>query len=138
MALRRETRVRARALQILYAWEAAGRPLLRELAERLYAVHRGRDRDWDDGEALAQGIVDASDTLDAAIAEDLTAWRLERVGVNERNILRIAAWELLHSDTPAAVVISEALRLARWFAGAKSPPLINGVLDPLARRLGRL
>jgi transcription termination factor NusB len=36
------------------------------------------------------------------------------------------------------VIISEALRLARWFAGAKSPPLINGVLDPLARRLGRL
>jgi N utilization substance protein B len=83
-------------------------------------------------------VADRADALDAEVLRDLAAWRLERVGVNERNILRLAALELTTSDLPAPVVISEALRLARWFAGAKSPPLINGVLDPLARRLGRL
>jgi len=58
--------------------------------------------------------------------------------VNERNILRLAIYELTATDLPAAIVISEALRLARWFASSKAPPLINGVLDPVARRLGRL
>jgi N utilization substance protein B len=136
--LRPETRARARALQILYAWEAAGRPLLHEVARRLYDVHHGRHRDWEAGEALAQGVADRVDLLDGHVEADLAGWRLERVGVNERNILRLAAYELVTTDLPGPVIISEALRLARWFAGAKSPPLINGVLDPLARRLGRL
>jgi len=136
--LRRETRVRARAIQILYAWEVAGRPLLHGVAVGLFAMHRGRDREWEQGEQLAEAVADRADALDAEVLRDLAQWRLERVGVNERNILRLAVHELIASDVPAPVVISEALRLARWFAGAKSPPLINGVLDPLARRLGRL
>jgi N utilization substance protein B len=136
--LRAETRVRARALQILYAWEIGGRLLLHRVAERLYDVHRGRDREWDRGEELAQAVADRVDALDGEVERDLARWRLERVGVNERNILRLAIYELTATDLPAAVVISEALRLARWFASPKSPPLINGVLDPVARRLGRL
>ena len=136
--LRRETRVRARAIQILYAWEVAGRPVLHGVAERLFALHRGRNREWERAEQLAEAVADRAEALDAEVLRDLAEWRLERVGVNERNILRLAALELMTSDVPAPVVISEALRLARWFAGAKAPPLINGVLDPLARRLGRL
>jgi len=136
--LRAETRVRARALQILYAWEIGGRLLLHQVAERLYDMHRGRDREWDRGEELAQAVADRADALDAEVEQDLARWRLERVGVNERNILRLAIYELTTTDLPAAVVISEALRLARWFASPKAPPLINGVLDPVARRLGRL
>lgn len=136
--LRAETRVRARALQILYAWEIGGRPLLHTVAEGLYDLHRGRDRDWERGEVLAQAVVDRVDALDAEVERDLARWRLERVGVNERNILRLAIHELIATDVPAPVVISEALRLARWFASPKAPPLINGVLDPVARRLGRL
>lgn len=136
--LRPETRVRARAIQILYAWETAGRPLLHTVAQGFVAFHRGRDREWERGAALAEAVADRADLLDAEVLRDLSTWRLERVGVNERNILRLAVHELTASDVPAPVVISEALRLARWFAGAKSPPLINGVLDPVARRLGRL
>jgi N utilization substance protein B len=136
--LRPETRVRARALQILYAWETGGRPALHDVAVRLYDVHRGRDWEWANGEVLAQAVADRVAELDGHVEADLAGWRLERVGVNERNILRLAAHELLTTSLPGPVVISEALRLAHWFAGAKSPPLINGVLDPLARRLGRL
>lgn len=136
--LRPETRARARAIQILYAWETAGRPLVHTVAEGLFAFHQGRDREWERGEALAVEVADRAETLDAEVLRDLAKWRLERLGVNERNILRLAVHELAASDVPALVVISEALRLARWFAGAKSPPLINGVLDPIAKRLGRL
>ena len=136
--LRRETRARARAIQILYAWEVGGRPALHGVAERLGAMHGARDREWERGQALAEAVAERAGALDAEVLQNLAEWRLERVGVNERNILRLAVHELTTSDLPAPVVISEALRLARWFAGAKSPPLINGVLDPLARRLGRL
>jgi transcription antitermination protein NusB len=136
--LRRESRVRARALQILYAWELQNRPPLRSVADGLHQLHGGRDRVWERAETLAEVVADGVATLDAEVAQDLDRWRLARVGVNERNILRLATHELLHSDTPAAVVISEAVRLAHWFAGAKAPPFVNGVLDALARRVGRL
>ena len=59
-------------------------------------------------------------------------------GVIEKNILRLGLMELEAGATPAPVVIDEALRLAHWFAGDKAPPFVNGVLDTLARRLGRL
>jgi N utilization substance protein B len=136
--LRRETRARARAVQILYAWELQHRPPVRAVADGLYALHGGRDRTWELAERMAHAVAAAADTLDAEVACDLEHWRLARVGVNERNILRLAAHELLHTETPAPVIISEAVRLAQWFAGAKAPPFVNGVLDALARRVGRL
>ena len=135
---RRETRMRARALQILYAWELQQRTPLRAVADGLYQLHGGRDRVWDRAEAMAEAVAADADRLDAEVAQDIARWRLARVGVNERNILRLAAHELLDTETPAPVVISEAVRLAHWFAGAKAPPFINGVLDALARRVGRL
>ncbi|MDH3496928.1 MAG: transcription antitermination factor NusB [Gemmatimonadota bacterium] len=136
--LRRESRVRARALQILYAWELQGRPAIRAVADGLYPVHGGHDRVWEDAERLALAVATAADELDGAIVPELAGWRLARVGVNERNILRLAAHELRQGELPAPVIISEALRLTHWFAGAKAGAFINGVLDALARRIGRL
>jgi N utilization substance protein B len=136
--LRRESRIRARALQILYAWELQNRPAIRVVANGLYHLHPGADGQWEEAEMLAERVAACVDALDGEIARDAAHWRLPRVGVNERNILRLATYELLHSDTPGPVVISEALRLAHWFAGAKAPPFVNGVLDALARRVGRL
>ncbi|MGE5832863.1 MAG: transcription antitermination protein NusB, partial [Acidobacteriota bacterium] len=65
-------------------------------------------------------------------------WRLDRVGVIERNILRLALAELDEASTPARVVIDEAVKLAHWFAGARAPAFINGVLDAVARETGAL
>jgi N utilization substance protein B len=65
-------------------------------------------------------------------------WRPERIGVIERNILRIALHELLMETAPPRVIIDEAVRLAQRFAGVKAPAFVNGVLDRLARRAGRL
>ncbi|HET7039529.1 MAG TPA: transcription antitermination factor NusB [Gemmatimonadales bacterium] len=136
--LRRETRVRARALQILYAWEQRPETALRDVAHGLLGLHAARDRTWLEAERLAETVAADAVALDGLVAQDLAHWRLERVGVIERNILRLGVHELREGATPAPVVISEGVRLAHWFAGSKAPPFVNGVLDAAARRLGRL
>jgi N utilization substance protein B len=136
--LRRETRVRARALQILYAWEQRPDASPRQVADALVSCYGARDATWERAESLAAAVAGDAASLDDCVTGDLAHWRLPRVGVIERNILRLAVHELRASDTPAPVVISEAVRLAHWFAGPKAPPFVNGVLDAVARRLGRL
>ncbi|MBI2073987.1 MAG: transcription antitermination factor NusB [Gemmatimonadetes bacterium] len=136
MVLRPETRARARALQLLYAWEVQHRPPLAEVALELAS---GKDaRRWQSGMALAERVAADVGRLDAEIARSAEHWRLERIGAVERNILRLGTLELLGQQTPPAVAIDEAVRLARWFAGPKAPAFVNGVLDALGRRLGRL
>ena len=134
--LRPETRARARALQLLYAWEVQDRPPLAAVAVELAG---GKDaRRWQSGVALAERVTVEVGRLDAEIEQSAEHWRLERIGAVELNILRLGTLELLGGQTPPAVAIDEAVRLARWFAGPKAPAFVNGVLDALARRLGRL
>lgn len=134
--LRPETKARARAVQLLYAWELQHRPPLAEVLSQV--VGRDDAGRWRPGMALAERVASEVGRLDAEIAQSAEHWRLERIGVVERNILRLGTMELLGEVTPPAVAIDEAVRLARWFAGPKAPGFVNGVLDALARRLGRL
>lgn len=136
--LRPESKARARALQLLYAWELRDRPPIVDLADRLVPLCRGQGKELPAAEALARAVADEVTRLDDEIEQAAAHWRLPRMGVVERNILRLGMHELISSDTPAPVIISEALRLAHWFAGGKAPAFINGVLDALARRHGRL
>ena len=133
--LRPETRARARALQLLYAWELQGRP-------ELHSVLSGLARDGPASDAaavrLAEAVAADAARLDREVAAAVEHWRPERIGVVERAILRLAVHELLTQRAPAPVVIDEAIRLARWFAGSRAPAFVNGVLDAIARRLGRL
>ncbi|MGH7720645.1 MAG: transcription antitermination factor NusB, partial [Gemmatimonadaceae bacterium] len=76
--------------------------------------------------------------IDDELRDVTTNWRLERLGVVERSVLRLAAAELLAGETPPRVVIQEAVKLAEWYASAGSARFVNGVIDALARRLGRL
>jgi len=76
--------------------------------------------------------------LDDELIEVTTNWRLERIGAIERCVLRMAAAELSIGDTPPRVVIQEAVTLAERFGSAASAKFVNGVLDALARRMGRM
>jgi N utilization substance protein B len=67
-----------------------------------------------------------------------TNWRLERLGVVDRCVLRLGAAELQRGETPPRVVIQEAVRLAERYGTLKSAKFVNGVLDALARRMGRM
>jgi transcription antitermination protein NusB len=136
--LRAETKARARALQMLYAWELTGNLPIAETATRLARLTGPDPLVFDRAEALATGVVEAAESLDRETEAAADNWRLSRIGTVERNILRLATYELRLGEEPPKVVINEAVQLAHWFAGAKAPAFINGVLDRIAHSLGRL
>ena len=139
---RPETKARARALQLLYAWDLSGRPSIETVVARMalaYGPPLVRSADaFDRGTDLAAKAIAGLPEFDRRVADAAEHWRLERVGVVERNILRLALAELAEGETPPRVVIDEAVKLAHWFAGAKAPAFVNGVLDAVARESGAL
>ena len=136
--LRAETKARARALQILYAWDLSGRPSLEAVVARLGAAFGHEPDGYDRGADLAARAAAGTADYDRRMADAAEHWRLERVGAIEKNILRLAMAELDEGETPPRVVIDEAVRLAHWFAGPKAPGFVNGVLDAVAREQGLL
>ncbi len=135
---RPETRARARALQLLYAWELSGEPSIETVVARVAGMYGRAPAGYDRGADLAAQAVAGQPDFDRQVADAAEHWRFERVGVVERNILRLALAELAEGETPARVVIDEAVKLAHWFAGAKAPAFVNGVLDAVARESGAL
>ena len=137
--LRAETKSRARALQILYAWEVQGGskpiPVVVNGVARLTGPE---PRILDRAEELAAGVIADIDTLDVEVAQGTENWRMSRIAVVERNILRLGIHELRSGDVPPKVAIDEAVRLAHWFGGVKAPAFVNGILDGVAHSLGRL
>jgi N utilization substance protein B len=135
---RPETRARARALQILYAWELSGEPSIETVVARVAVMYDRAPHAYDRGADLAAQAVAGQPEFDRQVADAAEHWRFERVGVVERNILRVALAEIAEGVTPARVVIDEAVKLAHWFAGAKAPAFVNGVLDAVVRESGGL
>ncbi|PYO87005.1 MAG: transcription antitermination factor NusB [Gemmatimonadetes bacterium] len=136
---RPETKARARALQLLYAWELSGRPTIETVIARVAVIHGRAPRGvYDRGADLAAKAIAGLPEFDRRIADAAEHWRLERVGAIERNILRLALAELDEASTPSRVVIDEAVKLAHWFAGSRAPAFINGVLDAIAHETGAL
>lgn len=83
---------------------------------------------------LTKGVWEERYRLDAVIAGLSTGWRVERMPAVDRNVLRIGAYELLETDKPVGVAISEAVELAKRYSTAGSGRFVNGVLGALARR----
>lgn len=84
---------------------------------------------------LVRGAVGDCEEIDRRILVHSENWRLERMPVVDRNILRLAIYEMMRESTPHAVVIDEALELARRFSGDESVAFINGVLDAVRKKL---
>lgn len=82
--------------------------------------------------ALYDGVVSHLAEIDPRLAESAENWRLPRMATVDRNVLRLGAYELLHTpETPASVAIDEAIELARRYGSADSSRFVNGVLDKL-------
>jgi N utilization substance protein B len=140
-----------RALQVLYQWDMTKRPVdeaIRAFYDTLDADKiaeepmeeadeegpstPGRDEFM---EELARGASEMALDIDHRIAEKSANWKLERMPIVDRNILRLGIYEMSRQDTPAAVVIDEALELARQFSGEESVAFINGILDAVHKEL---
>ena len=133
-----ESKGRARALQLLYAGETTGRGDAALQLPGLARLTGPEPMVMDFAEELAGGVIGDLANLDRQLQEATDNWRLERLGVVDRNLLRIAAFELSTGKVPPKVAIDEALWLAHRFGTPQSPAFINGVLDRVARTLGRL
>jgi N utilization substance protein B len=118
---RREAR--RQALELLYQWDLTGQPLasLHEGAADSFACE------------LAEGVMARVQELDARIDEAADDWRVERLGVVERAILRIGLFELERGDVPLAVIVDEAVSLAKRYASEDAARLVNGILGRVVR-----
>src|SRR5262245_43847884 len=131
-------RARARTLQALYAWEMSGNRSRRGMADGLWDDLRVGIEEREVATPLIRTLDARLEQLDADIAAVTTNWRLDRLGVVERSLLRVGAAELARGETPPKTVIREAVLLAERFGSVESAHFVNGVLDALARRMGRL
>ncbi len=87
---------------------------------------------------LVRGVMDDREAIDARIESASEHWRLARMPVVDRNILRLGTWELVQrADIPTSVTLNEAIELAKRFGGAESRAFVNGLLDRIAGELGR-
>ena len=142
--MKKDKRHRAResALQILYQWDVGKIDVER-------AVETFFTEQWPDvkppseelravASALALDTVSRLDAIDQLIAETTERWRPERMAVVDRLVLRLAVCELLRdSATPHAVVINEAIELARTFSTEEAVKFVNGMLDAIRKKLER-
>ncbi|HHO46912.1 MAG TPA: transcription antitermination factor NusB [Desulfobacteraceae bacterium] len=134
MGLRRKSR--EIALQFLFAQDVKGLPLDREAVEeeldrfsRNFATGK---KSWPYARQLIQGICTNREAIDRQLVQHSHNWRLERMSPVDRNILRIAVYEMQHGvEVPARVAINEALEVAKRYSMPDSVAFINGILDAL-------
>jgi N utilization substance protein B len=131
-------RSRARALQVLFLWDLRKQDIGAAIASFYDTLGSEEDEPQPTDpdvfmETLVRGAVENASSIDKIISDKSANWRIERMPAVDRNILRLAVYEMSDLNTPAAVAIDEALDLARQFAGDESVAFINGVLDAVSR-----
>lgn len=122
------------ALLILFQREFRPEPLDR-LCTQFWEEHPVAEEGRHYAEALVRGVVEHAEAIDAAIAGVAEHWAFERLALVDRNILRLAAYELLvREDIPPKVAINEAIELAKAYGGEESGRFVNALLDALRSR----
>jgi len=130
------TRRRAREIVLQLLYEADLNDWRDEAASRRFIRSRlqGRSLLTTFAAELLDGTLSHRDEIDRELKRLSTNWALSRMPVTDRNVLRLGAYEILFSETPGQVAISEALTLAKRYGGENSPRFINGVLDRLFKK----
>jgi N utilization substance protein B len=126
------------ALQMLFQWDIT-HDLIEQIAVTFWESQSGEGDPEDTrhfAETLAAGTVDQVERIDALITKHAENWRLDRMAVVDRNLLRLATYEFLYdAETPKSVVINEAIEIARRFSAQESPQFINGILDSIRKEV---
>ena len=130
-------KAREAAVQMLFQIDLSGEDPARAI--ELYKQYLGEADEADEfAIELVRGCCAEREAIDAKIREVSRHWRLERMARVDRNILRLAAYELLHlAEVPRKVTLNEAVELAKRFGDEDSPAFVNGVLDRIASDLGK-
>jgi N utilization substance protein B len=132
MTLRRKSR--EFALQMLFQWEMSQQEPAR-LEANFWKSARAEKKTRTFANQLFEGTVAQVPAIDELLARHTEHWRTERLAAVDRNILRLGVYELRLTDTPARVILNEAVELAKKFSSEDSAPFINGVLDAVAKSL---
>ena len=131
----KRTKARERALQALYQIDVAAEGIDDALA-RFWRSFEPVEREVIDlAEGLVRGVAARRRDVDDTIERTSTNWRLDRMAKVDRNVLRLAVHELLHTDVPVKVAINEAIELGKKFGSESSGAFVNGVLDKVAAGL---
>jgi len=128
MTLRRKAR--ELALQLLYQWELRAESP-EKIEEAFWPGAKAAQKTREFAHHLFTGTVAAAGELDKLIEAHATNWRLERMSSIDRNILRLAVFELCYATAPPRVVMDEAVELAKKFSDDAAPAFVNGVLDAI-------
>jgi len=124
---------------VLYRWESAGGgETIEQALSKVLQSRRVSPVRVGYLELLLEALQDNLPEVDRALQSSLENWRLDRLSVMDRSILRLAASEILYlEEIPPKVSIQEAIHLAEAYGGKDSPRFVNGVLDALYKRSGR-
>ncbi len=118
------------ALQMLYLLDQnpeADQDRVQTALRKEFSDNALREFTW----SLISGVIATRDELDEVLCRTATNWRLERMAPTDRNVLRMGLFEMTRLGTPAAVVIDEAIEIAREFGTENSSSFVNGILDKL-------
>ncbi len=129
---------REAALQMIFALDGSGGSAERVI-NQFWRETPGDPEGREYAERMVRGVAEGLEKIDATIRKASTNWRIERMARVDRNVLRLGAWELAQvDDTPRAVILDEAVELAKRFGSEDSGSFVNGVLDRIATDLGRV
>jgi len=131
----KRTRARERALQALYQIDVAAEGIDDALGRFWKSFEPAEREVMDLADALVWGVARHRAAVDEAIERVSTHWRLDRMAKVDRNVLRLAVYELLETEVPPKVAINEAIELGKKFGSESSGAFVNGVLDKIAAAL---
>ena len=131
-------KAREYALQMLFQWD-----ITHDSIDQIQATFwEGQDEPEETrefAETLASRSIENVEKIDRLIERHAENWRLDRMAVVDRNILRLATYEFLYDpETPKTIVINEAIEIARRFSAQESPQFINGILDSIRKEVENL
>ena len=126
---------RTHAMKLIYEWEMGGEGG-EDTRIDLLGVQPGEEESAF-MERMFSGVVENAAEIDRRIEENARGWKLERISRVDLAILRLATCELMQGRTPQAVVINEAVEMARQYSGEKSPQFVHGVLGSISRSLAQ-
>ena len=122
------------ALQMLYQWDVSREPV-ESVIESSSELQNASEAAREFASRLVEGTVDRIEEIDKILIETSEHWRLGRMSTVDRNVLRLAVYELLQKSTPPGVVINEALEVAKRFSSRESAGFVNGVLDAVNQEI---